>query len=242
MIVDIYKIVSTLALGNLSFVAPKEHESASCSRREWWRTQRLGLDSPRGRSGQWPCISFGHQRMLWIPFYVGFRAASECLTFSRLWTWGDLTLAPWLWWRPTALKLRKKLGITPRSMQRMWVCTSLGALTGEFSACPSSYKPWQALGWCSATTHVLQAAIRQNNWLLSFSCLLLHFVDVASIRELNAGGLFCHVKLLVLMSSVKKGSHDGVSSKLPGPRSMAWGEMRFAPKRSERCVAVATAK
>jgi hypothetical protein len=180
--------------------------------------------------------------MLWIPFCVGFRAASECLTFSRLWTWWDLTLAPWLWWRPTALKLRKKLGITPRSMERMWVCTSLGALTGEFSACPSSYETWQAVGWCSATTHVLQAAIRQYNWLLPFGFLLLHFVDVASIHELNAGGLFCHVKLLVLMSSVKKGSHDGVSSKLPGPRSMAWGEMRFAPKRSERCVAVATAR
>ena len=108
---------------------PKEHGSASCSRREWWRTQRLGLDSPRGRSDQWPCILFGHQRMLWIPFCVGFRAASECLTFSRLWTWWDLTLAPWLRWRPTALKLRKKLGITPRSMERMWVCTFLGALT-----------------------------------------------------------------------------------------------------------------
>jgi hypothetical protein len=180
--------------------------------------------------------------MLWIPFCVGFQAASECLSFSRLWTWWALTLAPWLWWRPTALNLRKKLGITPTTVCRVRVCTFLGALTGELSACSGSHEPWQAVGWCSVRTHVLQAAIRQHNWLLPFGCLLLHFVDVASIHELNAGGLFCHVKLLVLMSSVKKGSHDGVSSKLPGPRSMAWGEMRFAPKRSERYIAVATSK
>ena len=129
MFIDIYEIVSASIRRKLSFVAPKEHENVSCSHQEWLRTQHLGLDSPRGRSDPWPCISFGHLRMLWIPFCVGFRAASECLTFSRLWTWGDLTFAPWLWWRPTALNLRKKLGITPRPMGRMWVCRSLYVLT-----------------------------------------------------------------------------------------------------------------
>ena len=67
-------------------------------------------------------------------------------------------------------------------------------------------------------------------------------VDVTSIRKLNIYGLFSRLRLLVLMASVKKGSHGGCSSKLPGPRSMAWGVMRFAPRRSERSVAVATAK
>ena len=242
MFIDIYEIVSASIRRKLSFVAPKEHENVSCSHQEWLRTQHLGLDSPRDRSDPWPCISFGHPRMLWIPFSVGFQAASECLSFSRLWTWWALTFAPWLWWRPTALNLRKKLGITPRPMGRMWVCTSLDVLTWRVFCLLKLSRTLAGSGLGSATTHVLQAAIRQHNWLLFFDCLLLHFVDVASIGELNAGGLFCHVKLLVLMSSVKKGSHDGVSSKLSGPRSMAWGEMRFAPKRSERYVAAATSK
>ena len=132
MFIDINEIVSASIFGKLSFVAPKEHENVSCSHQGWLRTQHLGLDSLRDRSDPWPCISFGHPRMLWIPFCVGFQAASERLSFSRLWTWSALTLAPWLWWRPTALNLRKKLGITPNSIERMWVRPPFGALKWSY--------------------------------------------------------------------------------------------------------------
>jgi len=126
MLMKLFPILRSLSSG-----CPKGHESASCSPPEWSRTQRLGLDWQRGRSDQWPCILFGHPRKLWIPFCVGFQAASECLIFSRLWTWQDLVLAPWLCWRRTVRKLRKKLGIIPVTTWRVRVCPSLIAWVGS---------------------------------------------------------------------------------------------------------------